>query len=242
MLATDLDGTFAAGGEAVRAALVDALHGAADARLIYVTGRSPESTGRLREKIGLPAPDLLIADVGTSVVSEAGERIAELEAAIARCWPGGDTVRDRLADLPGLAEQDVRSPHRVSYAAHEPDELESIVREVGRRLEGLTIDLLPSGDRYIDVLPYGINKGSTLRRVLAWLDVPEDRTVVAGDSLNDLSLFETGIAGILVGNADPRMSRQLAGRRHVHLSEHEGVGAIVDGLTRFGFLDVIDPS
>ena len=242
MLATDLDGTFAAGAEAVRAGLVAAMHAADDARIIYVTGRSPESTGRLRERIGLPAPDLLIADVGTSVVSGSGERIAELEAPIARRWPGGDVVRDRLHDLPGIAEQDVRSPHRVSYAAHEPDGFEEVVGHVSRRLRGLTVDLLASGDRYMDVLPRGINKGSTLRRVLAWLDTPEERAVVAGDSLNDLSLFETGIAGILVGNADPRLTGHVTGRSHVHVSQHEGVDAIVEGLVRFGFLDALDPS
>lgn len=237
VLATDLDGTFAAGVDETRRALVAAMRATAETRIIYVTGRSPESTRRLMDRIDLPAPDLLIADVGSSVISKTGERVAEIETHIAGRWPGSDTVRARLAGTRGIAEQDVRSPHRVSYVVHSRDDLRPAVRRVRRRLRQLTTDLIDSDGQYIDVLPRGVNKGTTLRRVLAWLGLPEDRTVIAGDSLNDLSLFETGMAAVLVGNAEPRLSRRVSRHAHVHASAHEGVDAIVDGLTRFGYLN-----
>lgn len=237
VLATDLDGTFAAGSAALRADLVSLLRSNGDARLIYVTGRSPESTRRLMDRIGLPEPDLLVADVGTSVLARDGERVAELESGIAAVWPGGDVVRARLHGTRGIAEQDVRAPHRVSYAVADPDDLKLAVRRVRRRLRELDTDLIDSAEQYIDVLPRGVNKGTTLRRVLEWLEIPETHAVVAGDSLNDLSLFQTGLTGVLVGNAEPRLVRRVGRQAHVHTSEREGVDAIVEGLIRFGFLE-----
>src|SRR5690606_39866504 len=57
------------------------------------------------------------------------------------------------------------------------------------------VEVIGSADTYIDVLPGGVDKGTTLRRVLAWLGRSEHDVVVAGDTLNDLALFETGLRG-----------------------------------------------
>lgn len=235
VLATDLDGTFAAGREETRAALVSVIATTPVARLIYVTGRTPESTRRLMERVGLPEPDLLVSDVGSSVFRN-GARIAEIETAIAERWPGGDAIRDRLDGTKGIAEQDIRAPHRVSYSVSDPDDLRLAVRRVKRRLREHEVDIIDSAGRYIDVLPRGVNKGTTLMRVIAHMWMPRDGVIIAGDSLNDLSLFDTGLRGVLVGNAEPRLVRKVSRRDHVHTSEHEGVDAIVEGLLRFGFL------
>jgi HAD superfamily hydrolase (TIGR01484 family) len=235
VLATDLDGTFAAGRPETRAALAAAIAAAPVARLIYVTGRGPESTRRLIDKLGLPEPELLVSDVGSSVFRN-GKRIADVESALAERWPGADSVRERLLGTKGIAEQDVRAPHRVSYAVSDPDDLRLAVRRVKDRLRRHEVDVHDSDGRYLDVLPRGVNKGTTLMRVLAHMWMPHDGTVVAGDSMNDLSLFDTGLRGVLVANAEPRLVRKVAKRGHVHTSEHDGVDAIVEGLIRFGFL------
>jgi len=235
VLATDLDGTFAAGRDETRSALVAAIAATPVARLIYVTGRSPESTRRLMDRVGLPEPDLLVADVGSSVFRN-GARIAEIETVIAERWPGGETIRDRLDGTKGIAEQDVRAPHRVSYSVSDPDDLRLAVRRVKRRLREHEVDVIDSAGQYIDVLPRGVNKGTTLLRVLTHMWIPRDGKIIAGDSLNDLSLFDTGLRGVLVGNAEPRLARKVSRREHVHASEEEGVDAIVEALVRFGFL------
>jgi hydroxymethylpyrimidine pyrophosphatase-like HAD family hydrolase len=162
--------------------------------------------------------------------------------------------------------QDVAAPRRVSYwidpvrrrqnaaedagtdpfAARLPghpslDEEAAALAEAaaGRavdRLADLGVDVLVSANVFLDVLPRGVNKGTTVRRVLQWLGAADERCLVAGDSLNDLALFETGLAAVVVGNAEPALRRLVEGRSHVFLARGEGVAGILEGLRHHGFL------
>src|SRR5690606_7521446 len=80
------------------------------------------------------------------------------------------------------------------------------------RLTGLTVDVVASAGTYVDVLPAGVNKGTTLRRVVMWLGRSESEVVVAGVTLNDLALFEAGFAGAVVGNSEPGLRAWAGGR------------------------------
>ncbi len=235
-LVTDLDGTFAHGEAETRDRLVAALRTRSDVRLIYATGRSPAGTTRLMKRLGLPEPDLLIGDVGSSVLKGTAQRIAELESHIAERWPGGDILRARLDGTKGISEVEVGSPHRLVYLVEAPADMPLALRRVRRRLRDFAVDIGDSAGIGIDVLPAGVNKGATLLRVLDWLDEPDDRVVVAGDAMNDLPLFQTGLRAVLVGNAEPRLARRVSRHGHVHASPLEGVDAIVDGLVRFGLV------
>ena len=261
VLATDLDGTLAHGDPALRARLVAWLRARPGAALIYVSGRAPAAVTELAERVALPEPDVLIADVGTSVLRGLGPgRIDEIELELEDLWPGAHPVRERLAGLTELALQDVRAPRRVSYwiepvrrlrpeaadpyAAPAGDdrslgaEAAALAASVGaraaERLADLDVDVLVSSNAFLDVLPRGVNKGSTLRRVLAWLGAPDDVCVVAGDSLNDLDLFETGFKGIVVGNCEPALRRRVAGMERVYQAREEGVAGLVEGLRHHG--------
>lgn len=236
ILATDLDGTFAGGTAADRAALQQALTRLPGAILIYVTGRSVPATRELMGEAGLPHPDVLIADVGTSVRSgPAFEPVHPLEAELDSVWPGGEPVRQRLAPIAGLEEQEVRAPRRVSYWIR-TGTMETAIGRAAGALEGLEVDLVASADVYLDVLPRGVNKGSTLQRVLRWLERAETDVVVAGDTLNDLALFDTGLPGVVVGNCEAALRDRVCGREHLYLAGGEGAAGILEGLRHFGWL------
>src|SRR5690606_27210425 len=116
ILATDLDGTFAGGTPADRELLQQTLRGLPGATLIYVTGRSVEATREIMAEAPLPTPDILIADVGTSVRKGPHlEPLTEIESQLDALWPGGEAIRQRLAEVSGLEEQEVRAARRVSY-------------------------------------------------------------------------------------------------------------------------------
>ncbi|HSK20183.1 MAG TPA: HAD-IIB family hydrolase [Longimicrobiales bacterium] len=263
VLATDLDGTMAHGTESARRQVVAAVRATRDARLIYVTGRTPGSARSLLGRSALPEPDILIADVGTSVLHGAGpKRVTEIEAEMEAVWPGADAVRDRLASVRALTAQDVDSPRRVAYwiepvrvrrsstasqdpfAARPPDDASldaeshdialNVAGEAALALEDLGVDVLVSANVFLDVLPRGVNKGSTLRRVLDWVGVDEGDCVVAGDSLNDLALFETGLRGIAVGNCEPALARHVANMEQVYQARGIGAEGILEGLRHFG--------
>lgn len=269
VLATDLDGTFAHGRAASRERLVAALGRLPAATLVYVTGRSVVGARELAERTPLPEPDVLVADVGTSVLRGLGpERVVEIEAELDAIWPGEAEVRERLAGLAALAPQDVEAPRRVSYwvepvrrmdaaasgddafAARAPGaaslgaEAERVAEATAaaarERLAGLDVDVLVSANVFLDVLPRGVDKGSTLRRVLEWLGAPDGTCVVAGDSLNDLALFRTGLRGIAVGNCEPALRRSVAELASVYQASAEGVDGVIEGLSHHGVVDVLE--
>ncbi|HSJ32020.1 MAG TPA: HAD-IIB family hydrolase [Longimicrobiales bacterium] len=263
VLATDLDGTMAHGAESARREVVAAVRATPDARLIYVTGRTPGSARSLLGRSALPEPDILIADVGTSVLHGAGPaRVREIEAEMDTVWPGADAVRDRLASVGALTAQEVDSPRRVAYwiepvrvrrsttpsqdpfAARPPDDASfdreshdialNVAGEAAAALEDLDVDVLVSANVFLDVLPRGVNKGSTLRRVLRWVGVEESDCVVAGDSLNDLALFETGLRGIVVGNCEPALLQRIATMEQVYQARGIGAEGVLEGLRHYG--------
>jgi predicted mannosyl-3-phosphoglycerate phosphatase (HAD superfamily) len=175
--------------------------------------------------------------VGTTVVQ--GEEFAPvgaIEEQLDRLWPGREAVLARLEGLPGIEEQEVRPPRRVSYWLRE-GEMDAAIARMAERLEGLAVELVGSAGVYIDVLPGGVNKGSTLRRVLEWLERSETEVVVAGDTLNDLALFETGMPGIVVGNCEVELRTRVGHREHLYLAEGEGAAGILEGLRHFGWLE-----
>src|SRR6056297_1983812 len=91
VLATDLDGTFLGGSEASRARLYEWIEGnRADVGLIFVTGRDPGFIRNLTRKGGVPRPDYVVGDVGTTIASVDHDHllspIEDLEAEIAAAW------------------------------------------------------------------------------------------------------------------------------------------------------------
>ncbi len=235
ILATDLDGTFAHGDPADRRRLTDILQDGWT--LIYVTGRTLDAWQELAGDIPLPAPHLAITDVGTGVVyGNTLEPVGEVERHLDAWWPGHDAIRERLSGLKGIAEQDVDAPRRVGYEVVDRP-LAPALRRVRTRLSDLPVDIVGSANRYIDILPRGVNKGTTLIRVLEWLNASPESTVVAGDSLNDLALFDTGLTGIIVGNAEPALRRRVARRSSVYRATAEGAGGILEGLKELNLIE-----
>lgn len=233
MLATDLDGTFLGGRQADRLSLYRALRASPDMQLVFVTGRGAESVLPLLSDPLVPDPDYIIADVGATVLHGDGRRpVTPLQWELSTRWIGMDPILQALHDVPSLVRQQVPQERRCSYLLEDA----RLLDEIRARLAHLEVDVLYSADRYLDVLPRGISKGDTLRRLAAHLGVPDEQVVVAGDTLNDLSLFETGYRGVVVGHAEPALLEATAGRPLVHHATAPGAGGILEVLReRVGF-------
>jgi glucosylglycerol-phosphate synthase len=238
LLATDLDGTFLGGRQADRLALYRALRATPELRLVFVTGRGAESVLPLLSDPLVPDPDYIIADVGATVLHGDGRRqVTPLQWELSRHWVGMDPILSALDGMPGLERQRVPQERRVSFHLEDASRLD----EVRARLASLPVDVLHSADRYLDVLPRGVSKGDTLRRLAAHLEVPDEAIVVAGDTLNDLSLFETGYRGVVVGHAEPALRAATAGQPHVHHATAPGAGGILEVLRDRVVLDTPAP-
>lgn len=239
LLATDLDGTFAGGSDQARFELYADLARRPHCTLCYATGRYLESARALQDVLHLPAPDLVIADVGATVAAGTrGRTLGFPDDELLARWPGADAVRRRLEPLgPILEAQRIPTDRRRSYFVRDGDAFADAVARVRAALAGLDVEIVESVGTYVDILPGGVNKGSTLRRLVNWLGARPDGVVVAGDSLNDVALFETGFKGIVVGNCEPGLREAVGARRHVYCAQGDGAAGVREGLRHFGFLD-----
>jgi len=231
VLATDLDGTLLAGPQEARRRVRELFGGGLNgAKLVFVTGRGLESVIPLLADPTIPTPDYIIADVGATIVHGDLRPVEPLHHEIAARWPGSQAVLKALAGFPQLERQSVPQERRCSFLVGEA----AITPELRGAVEALGCDLLYSAGRYLDVLPRGVGKGPALRRLAEAAGFDPAHIVVAGDTLNDLSLFEAGFRGIAVGGSEPALVAQVRRMKHVFIAENAGCGGILDGLAHHG--------
>ena len=101
-------------------------------------------------------------------------------------------------------------------------------------VEALDCDLLWSAGRYLDVLPRGVSKGAALSGLAKAEGFDLETVIVAGDTLNDLSMYATGLRGIVVGGAEPALVERVRKMARVFIAEDEGCGGILAGLAHHG--------
>jgi glucosylglycerol-phosphate synthase len=229
-LATDLDGTFLAGRQAERLALYRVLRAREDITLAFVTGRGVESVLPLLHDPLLPTPAYVIADVGATILATDGLRpVQPLQGAIDQRWPGVTPILKALRGLTGLTRQRVPQERRCSFFIDDLDTLPL----VEARLAALDVDTLLSAGRYLDVLPAGVSKGKALEALIAHLGHDPESVLVAGDTLNDLSMYEHGFRGVVVGAAEPALVAATAGRERVFHAAAPGAGGIIEAARHF---------
>ena len=232
VLATDLDGTLLAGTHEARRRVRDLFSGAAGTRpiLVFVTGRGLETVMPLLSDPTIPAPDYIIADVGATVVDRELRPVEPIQHELTAHWPGSQAVLRALAGFPQLVRQSVPQERRCSFLAPE----DAVTPALRAAVDALDCELLFSAGRYLDVLPRGVGKGAALRRLAAVAGFDPASVVVAGDTLNDLSMFEAGFRGVAVGGSEPALVERVRKNPRVHVAASEGCGGILEGLARHG--------
>jgi len=232
-LATDLDGTFLGGTDADRAALYDWIAAnRASVGLVFVTGRDPDFiTGMVRDD-GLPQPDYVVGDVGTTIAQVAPDAtlhpIPDLEAEIAAAWDdAGARVRAAFDGVPGLTLQPTRFRYRVSFDMDPAVFDRAAARD---RAQEMGFDALISAETYFDVLPRGVSKGPSLRRLVAHLGLPAGGVLAAGDTMNDHSMLVCGLPAVAVGGSEPALLAALDGHDTVYKARAIGAAGIIEAI------------
>ncbi|MFT6958315.1 MAG: glucosylglycerol-phosphate synthase [Halieaceae bacterium] len=233
LLATDLDGTFLGGSLKSRLNLYQLIASRDDIQLVFVTGRGLENVLPLLSDPTIPRPDYIIADVGASVAyGDTLQPITEIQESIDLIWPGEHAVADALDHISALQRQEVPQERRCSFfcEAHHIDD------EVRRIVNSLDCDMLFSAGKYFDVLPKGVNKGSTLERLLDHLNIPRYEVLVAGDTLNDLSMLRLDLQGVCVGKSERELLDVTRDTALSYQARAAGAGGIVEAIGHFGLL------
>lgn len=212
-------------------------------KIVYATGRSRTSYQRLKAKKSLLDPDALISSVGTEIYLNLSEDTPNAEW-VKKLSPGWNrevivATAAHFADLIPQEESEQR-PFKVSYLL-----TESIATEVQTQLhsaleeQGLSFKFIYSGGIDLDIVPPQADKGLAVQFLQQYLKFDAKKTVVCGDSGNDIALFSVGASrGIIVGNARPELREWYKNNpsNHRYFSQAHCAGGILEGLQHFHFL------
>jgi hypothetical protein len=231
LLCTDLDRTLIPNGpaeESPRAAGFFARL-AADPRvtLAYVSGRHRTLIEDAIATYDLPAPDYVIADVGTTLYRVGPRYLWQLEQAwensIARDWSGhiASDLLPMLAGVNGLRAQEPEKQNRfkLSFYLDPARWNETLAASIRGRLAAAnvrarliwSIDDL-TGDGLLDILPRSASKRHAIEALMEIGGFSHEDTVFCGDSGNDLEVLVSPIPSVLVANASGEVRRQAAER------------------------------
>ena len=234
VLATDLDGTFLESTDRQKDKLYEFLRDNPNFLLVFVTGRNTEIILPILDDVFIPTPHYVIGDVGATVVhGETREHIQPIQNQISTKWQ--ETLAD-IKDIDGLMDlerQDQPQERRMSFyvdAENTPDE---IIKELHKR----NCDVLHSNDIYLDILAKDVNKGTTLESLIDHLGLDHDRVMVAGDTLNDLSMYQTGYKGVVLNNAEQPLKDAAKELENAYYSKANGTDGILEALGHFGMVD-----
>ncbi len=210
VIALDLDGTIASGGDLSVKAL-DAIDQVRRDRAIAIL-----VTGRIAAELDAEFPqitehfDALVLENGAIVVIDGKPR--------ALAMPVDPALYDALADH-GV-------PHRRGQVlgAVDGEHAATVLKVIGEL--GLDCQIVRNRASLM-VLPAGITKGTGLRAALSELNLSAHNTIAVGDAENDLSLFSVAEVGVAVANAVPSV------REHADLvieaEDGAGVASLLTG-------------
>ncbi|MBC2600284.1 HAD-IIB family hydrolase [Puniceicoccus vermicola] len=224
--------------------------------VVFATGRHFESVLEAIEEFGLPQPQWLICDVGTSIYRAKGggyelyqpyvDHLSEKSGGIDRT-----DVEEAVSGIDGLELQGAESqgPFKISYFA-DNSRVDELVREMGRACEekGLPFLAMGSVDPFnqnglLDLLPAGVSKAYALIWLATHADFRPEELVFSGDSGNDYAALVAGFRSIAVGNAASELVEKVAqemkangASERFYAAKAFATSGVLEGCRHFGLL------
>ncbi len=188
-----------------------------DVLLVYVTGRNLDLTEKAIKEYGVRYPDVLCADVGTSIRRyENGQwRFDDgWTNRVNRSNPrwNAAAIRDALVSTEGMQEQESQHLNQFKqsyYVDHERKR--EVLSQVNERVKGKFDEVIiysfdsQNGKGLLDLLPATATKQTALEYVAEEFGAQHKDVVFCGDSGNDIFPLTAGFCGVLVRNADDQL-------------------------------------
>lgn len=233
LLATDLDETLIGDDAALKSLniLLSELRAKSHLKLAYVTGRSLESYDLLVAEKSLLTPDVLVTSVGTEIYWNTTD--------LSREWPqvielDSRAIMTALHDIPNLTLQPeiAQRPYRIAYYLKADIKTLALIK---RRLDNFSVDVIYSHQEYLDILPKGVNKGSSLAYLAAHWNIDIANIIACGNSANDIDMLRIGKA-IVVANSRQELLDWVFSQEpteNVYLAKQGYAAGITEGVKNF---------
>lgn len=181
----------------------------------------------------IPRPDYLIGALGTEIeTSTTGQLIKEYASTIKSGWE-----RDQVATLMNKLKlqahpDDFQTPFKASYSVDGEEHYQNVLKQLDRH--NLKVKVIFSGGVNLDIIPLMAGKGAAIQYMQAMLGIKDHQVVTAGDSANDLDMFNPPNKGIIVANAEAAL-RSLQGE-HIYHAKLRYAAGLLEGLHYWGVL------
>jgi sucrose-6F-phosphate phosphohydrolase len=219
LLCSDLDRTLVPNGyqkeSAEARAVFRRLTEHPDIYLAYVSGRDRKLILDAIEEFFLPMPDYAIGDVGTTLyrIIDGNWRLSNAWSdEIEKDWQGlsRQDLLELFQDMENirLQEPEKQNQYKLSFYTDQHIDHQQLINDIyfifaQRQTRANFIWSVDQrgGNGLLDIIPARANKLHAIQFLMQQERFPEDRTVFAGDSGNDLDVLTSGLQAILVKNA-----------------------------------------
>lgn len=90
--------------------------------------------------------------------------------------------------------------------AGEPDEIDHYCQVLSKRYDGL-LDVYKSAPYFLEIMPFGVTKGSMMPLLLQRLAVKREELMAFGDNYNDMTMIGYAGFGVAMGNGENDVKR-----------------------------------
>ncbi|MEB3311324.1 MAG: sucrose-phosphate phosphatase [Snowella sp.] len=245
LIISDLDNTWV-GNDAATIRLQKKLQAERDRfYLVYATGRSFASAVNLMREFWLTtgepllAPDCFITGVGSEIYHQ-GILDYDWAAKISQNW-NRSAILPITQAYPQLLPQPESelNPWKISFCLSKSVNsaiLDDLKQDLMRN--HLAANVVFSSGRDVDILPPGVDKGTAALYIREKFQIPLERTLMCGDSGNDLSLYQHSTLGVIVHNAQPELLSwyQQQANPHIYYAPSSYADGILDAIAHFGLI------
>lgn len=135
---------------------------------------------------------------------------------------------ERLPDL-SCAYDEVPGDLAKLLFVDTPERLNRLIEHLSHSEWAERYEMIRSTDRFYEVMPRGINKGSVLLSLADRLGIARERTVAVGDNDNDVAMLRAAGLGVAVANASPA-AREAADLVLDVTNNEDAIAALIEGL------------
>jgi len=234
-LSIDLDEHFATASDEERDELLAIFESTEEpVKLVYTSHGPAEDLIALAAKSHLPVPYMFLADSGTTALKGDGDGTIEpLQRNIIQLWPGKEAMTKALSELSGVKSLDDEAPCRQMVEIDSEEALEAARTRVESM--GCSIEIRV-GNQY-DILPYGVNKGTSLGRWAVQENVQPNHFVTMTSAAGDFCICGRGWRAAVFQGAPDSLKNECGRFHNVRLLSADGPKGVVEALQHAGWLE-----